>query len=96
MPGWQRSPGEGIGKPTPVFLPGISHGQRRLVSYSLWGCRQLDLATKLPPEQGLETRVSECRGQRIFYQPLFLIWGAYITISQVPMLISATKKGSIG
>ena len=24
-------------QPTPVFLPGESHGQRRLVGYSLWG-----------------------------------------------------------
>ena len=28
-----RSPGEGHGKPTPVFLPGKSHGQRSLVGY---------------------------------------------------------------
>ena len=26
-------------QPTPVFLPGKSHGQRSLVGYSLWGCR---------------------------------------------------------
>ena len=56
----------------------------------------LDLATKPPPKQGLETRVSECRGQKVFYQPLFLIQGAYIAISQAPMLVSATEKGSIG
>ena len=24
-------------QPTPVFLPGESHGQRSLVGYSLWG-----------------------------------------------------------
>ena len=29
-----RSPGEGNGNPTPVFLPGKSHGQRSLVGYS--------------------------------------------------------------
>ena len=28
--------------PTPVFLPGESHGQRSLVGYSSWGCRELD------------------------------------------------------
>ena len=28
-----RSLGGGQGKPTPVFLPGESHGQRRLVGY---------------------------------------------------------------
>ena len=26
-------------QPTPVFLPGESHGQRGLVGYNLWGCR---------------------------------------------------------
>ena len=26
-------------EPTPVFLPGESHGQRSLVGYSLWGRR---------------------------------------------------------
>ena len=25
--------------PTPVFLPGESHGQRSLVGYSPWGCK---------------------------------------------------------
>ena len=28
--------------PTPVFLPGESHGQRRLVGYSPWGHKELD------------------------------------------------------
>ena len=27
----------------PVFLPGESHGQRRLVDYSPWGCKELDM-----------------------------------------------------
>ena len=26
-------------QPTPIFLPGESHGQRSLVGYSPWGCR---------------------------------------------------------
>ena len=30
--------------PTPVFLPGKSHGQRNLVSYSPWGRKELDVA----------------------------------------------------
>ena len=28
--------------PTPVFLPGKFHGQRSLVGYSLWSCKELD------------------------------------------------------
>ena len=30
-------------QPTPVFLPGKSHGQRTLVGYSPWGRRELDM-----------------------------------------------------
>ena len=29
-------------QPTPVFLPGESHGQRSLVGYSLQGCKEVD------------------------------------------------------
>ena len=29
-------------QPTPVFLPGKSHGQKSLVDYSPWGCKELD------------------------------------------------------
>ena len=28
-------------QPTPVFLPGESHGQRSLVDYSAWGCKRV-------------------------------------------------------
>ena len=31
-------------QPTPVFLPGNPHGQRRLAGYSPWGCKELDTA----------------------------------------------------
>ena len=34
IPGWGRSPGEKARQPTPVFLPGESHGQRNLGGYS--------------------------------------------------------------
>ena len=37
IPGSGRSPGEGNGLSTPVFLPAKSHGQRSLASYSPWG-----------------------------------------------------------
>ena len=29
--------------PTPVFLPGKSHGQRSLLGYSPWGCKESDM-----------------------------------------------------
>ena len=51
IPGSGRFPGEGISwrrEPTPVFLPGESHGQRSLVGYSPWGRKRVghDLAIK--------------------------------------------------
>ena len=38
-----RSPGEGNGQPTPVFLPGKFHGHRSLAGYSPWGCKESDM-----------------------------------------------------
>ena len=34
-------------QPTPVFLPGKSHGQRSLVGYDPWGCNELDTTEQL-------------------------------------------------
>ena len=42
-PGSGRSPGERNGKPTPVFLPGKSHGPRSLVGYRPWGHKESDM-----------------------------------------------------
>ena len=35
----QKIPWRRKGQPTPVFLPGESHGQRSLEGYSPWGCK---------------------------------------------------------
>ena len=37
---------EGI-EPTPVFLPGESHGQRTLMAYSPWGLKESDTIERL-------------------------------------------------
>ena len=39
---WGRFPGGRAWKPSPEFLPGKSHGQRNLVGYSSWGCKETD------------------------------------------------------
>ena len=39
FPPWRRK-----WQPTPVFLPGESHGQRSLVGYSPWGRKESDMA----------------------------------------------------
>ena len=38
IPGLGRSPGQ----PTPVFLPGESHGQRSQAGYNLWDRTELE------------------------------------------------------
>ena len=47
IPGSGRSPGGGNGQPTPVLLPGKSHGQGSLVGYSPWGCKESDMTEQL-------------------------------------------------
>ena len=42
--GWADPLEEGI-QPTPVFLPGESHGQRILAGYSPWGHKESDITT---------------------------------------------------
>ena len=43
IPGSGRSLGEGNWQPTPVFLSGEAHGQRSLLGYSPWGCKEVNM-----------------------------------------------------
>ena len=42
FPDW-KDPLEGAWQPISVFLPGEFHGQKSLVGYSPWGCKELDM-----------------------------------------------------
>ena len=42
-----RFPWRRAWQPTPVFLPGESHGQRSLVGYSPWGHKESDTTEQL-------------------------------------------------
>ena len=46
--------------PTAVFLPGEFHGQRSLVGYSPWGCKELDTTEHvfLPAASALDSSSS--------------------------------------
>ena len=46
IPGLGRSPAEGNGNPTPVFLPGESPEQRSLVGYNPQGRKESDHVTE--------------------------------------------------
>ena len=39
----QEDPLEKVMAPTPVFMPGKSHGQRTLAGYSPWGLKESDM-----------------------------------------------------
>ena len=43
-------------QPTPVFLPGESHGWRSLVGYSPWGRKESDTTERLHPEPRTQCR----------------------------------------
>ena len=45
----------------PVFLPGEFYGQRSLVGYSPWGCKELDTAEQLSlSPQGVQNPETSC------------------------------------
>ena len=46
IPGLGRFPWSRKWQPTPIFLPGKSHGQRSLVGYSPWGYNELDVTER--------------------------------------------------
>ena len=45
--GLGRSPGGGLGNPLHYSCLENPHGQRSLVGYSLWGCKELDMTKQL-------------------------------------------------
>ena len=70
IPGSGRSPGEGNGYPLQVFLPGKSHGQKSLVDYSPWGCRESERTEQLTNNSNLVHK--ERRALHFSYQSLGL------------------------
>ena len=48
-------------KPTPVFLPGKSHGQRSLVGYILWGHKESDMTANTHTQVGSEGEKSRIK-----------------------------------
>ena len=47
IPGSGKIPWRRARQPTPVFLPGESHGQRSLKGYSPWGCKEPDTTERV-------------------------------------------------
>ena len=55
IPGLETIPWRRAWQPTPVFLPGESHGQRSLVGYSPWGRQESDTTERLSKAQGSDS-----------------------------------------
>ena len=51
-----RSPRRRKWQPTPVCLPGKSHGQRTMVGYSLWGHKESDMTAQQHTTAGINTK----------------------------------------
>ena len=62
-------------QPTPVFLPGRSHGQWSLVGYSPWGLKESDTTEWLSHFWGLELKLTF---SRLWLLLSFLILLAYL------------------
>ena len=60
IPGSGRSFWSRAWQPTPVFLPGESHGQRSLAGYNPWDCKESDMT------EGLTLSLSLTSVQRRF------------------------------
>ena len=65
IPGLGRSPGGGNGNPLQYPCLEKSHGQRSLVGYSLWGCKESDTAEWLSMQDCI---------QRTFYHLTISSW----------------------
>ena len=59
VPGLGRSPGGGHGNPLQYSCPENPHGQRSLVGYSAWGCKELKMTERLSRAQ--KDTTSGCR-----------------------------------
>ena len=58
--------------PTPLFLPGESHGQRSLADYSPWGCRESDTTERLNSTTTFKVDIQ-------FQAQKLVTWGSRLT-----------------
>ena len=70
IPAWGRFPGEGNGNPLQYSCLEKSHGQRSLVGYSPWGCKESDTTEQLNHHHlSLRTKLVSLRHVWLFATP---------------------------
>ena len=65
----EKTPLDRAWQPTPVFLPGESHGQKSLVGYSLRGCKELDTTEWLTCPPSVSARGRSCHQANLTREP---------------------------
>ena len=73
-PSFRKIPWRRTWQPTPVVLPRESHGQRSLVGYSPWGCKESGM-TEVTEHVHLSQSRTTLKGHVIFRVPPGVIWG---------------------
>ena len=68
--------------PTPVLLPGKSHGWRRLVGCSPWGCEESDTTERLPFHFSLSC-IGEGNGNPVFLPGESQGWGSLDSLPSI-------------
>ena len=68
--------------PTPVFLPGKSHGQRSLVDYCPWSCKELDMTEWLSLSMLIITAAVSGPSECTLYTASFSAQHVYYLIQQ--------------
>ena len=68
--------------PTPVLLPGKSHGWRSLVGCSQWGCKESDTTERLPFHFSLSC-IGEGNGNPVFLPGESQGWGSLDSLPSI-------------
>ena len=87
----RASTGEGNGnQPTPVFLPGKSHGQRSLTGYSSWGHKELDMTEQLH----FNFNFTLSRDDSHIFSSTQALWSTFPSLNPVSSTSKPTGPGS--
>ena len=68
-----KIPWRGAWQPSPVLLPGASHGQRSLAGYSPWGRKESNMSERLSTEHFISKFGQAVRVSSVFTSLIYLI-----------------------
>ena len=95
---WVRKiPRRTIWQPTPVFLPGKSHGRRSLAGYSPWDCKESDTTEHIHTNINMRqfTSVQSLSRVRLFVTPWTAACQASLSITNSQSLLKLMSIESV-